>query len=57
MEAAGALGAAAPILGSIPNPPWGTGWSWVGCGCHTHLSSVISWKEKMSKQNDFSDFF
>ena len=34
MEAAGALGAASPILESIPNPPGGTGWSWVGCGCH-----------------------
>ena len=34
MEAAGALGAAAPILESIPNPPWSAGWSWVGCGCH-----------------------
>ena len=34
MEAAGALGAAAPILESIPNPPGGAGWSWVGCGCH-----------------------
>ena len=32
MEAAGALGAAAPILGSISNPPGGAGWSWVGCG-------------------------
>ena len=26
MEAAGALGAAAPILESIPNPPGGAGW-------------------------------
>ena len=34
MEAAGALGAAAPILESISNPPGGAGWSWVGCGCH-----------------------
>ena len=34
MEAAGALGAAAPILESIQNPPGGTGWSWVRCGCH-----------------------
>ena len=34
MEAAGALGAAAPILESIPNPSGGAGWSWVGCGCH-----------------------
>ena len=33
MEAAGALGAAAPILESISNPPGGAGWSWVGCGC------------------------
>ena len=33
MEAAGALGAAAPILESISNPPGGVGWSWVGCGC------------------------
>ena len=30
----GALGAAASILESIPNPPGGKGWSWVGCGCH-----------------------
>ena len=34
MEAAGALGAAAPFLESIPNPPGDAGWSWVGCGCH-----------------------
>ena len=34
MEAAGALGSAAPILESIPNPLGGAGWSWVGCGCH-----------------------
>ena len=34
MEAAGALGAAALILESIPNPLRGAGWSWVGCGCH-----------------------
>ena len=34
MEAAGALRAAALILESIPNPPGGAGWSWVGCGCH-----------------------
>ena len=33
MEAAGALGAAAPILYSISIPPGGAGWSWVGCGC------------------------
>ena len=33
MEAAGALGATAPILESISNPPGGAGWSWVGCGC------------------------
>ena len=33
MEAAGALGVAAPILESISNPPGGAGWSWVGCGC------------------------
>ena len=33
MEAAGALGAAAPILESISNPPGGAGQSWVGCGC------------------------
>ena len=33
MEAAGALGAAAPILESISNPFGGAGWSWVGCGC------------------------
>ena len=30
MEAAGALGVAAPILESIPNPPGGAGWSWLG---------------------------
>ena len=34
MEAAGALRAAAPILGSIPNPSGGAGWSWGRCGCH-----------------------
>ena len=34
MEAACALGAAEPILESIPNHPGGAGWSWVGCGCH-----------------------
>ena len=33
MEAAGALGAAAPILESISTLPGGVGWSWVGCGC------------------------
>ena len=33
MEAAGALGAVAPILKSISNPPGGAGWSLVGCGC------------------------
>ena len=33
MEAAGALGTAAPILESISNPSGGAGWSWVGCGC------------------------
>ena len=33
MEAAGALVVAAPILGSISNPPGDAGWSWVGCGC------------------------
>ena len=33
MEAAGALGAAAPILESISNPPGDAGWSWFGCGC------------------------
>ena len=27
--AAGALGAAAPILESIPDPPGGASWSWV----------------------------
>ena len=26
--------AAAPSLGSIPNPPGGAGWSWGRCGCH-----------------------
>ena len=39
MEAAGALGAAAPILESISNPSWGAGWSWVGCGCQKDLIS------------------
>ena len=39
MEAAGALGAAAPILESISNPPGGAGWSWVGCGCQKDLIS------------------
>ena len=34
MEAAGALRVATLILESIPNPPRGAGWSWVGCGCH-----------------------
>ena len=34
LEAAGALRAAAPSLGSIPNPPGGAGWSWRRCGCH-----------------------
>ena len=33
METVGALGAAAPILGSISNPSGGAGWSLVGCGC------------------------
>ena len=33
MEAAGALGAAAPILVPSSNPPGGVGWSWVGCCC------------------------
>ena len=33
MEAAGALGVAAPILESISNPSGGAGRSWVGCGC------------------------
>ena len=37
--AAGALVAAAPILGSILNPPGGAGWSWAGCGCHKDLIS------------------
>ena len=42
MEAAGALGAAAPILESISNPSGGTGWSWVGCGCQKdHISDQI----------------
>ena len=35
MEAAGALRAAAPSLGSIPNPPVGAGLSWVWCGNHS----------------------
>ena len=39
MEAAGALGAAAPILESILNPSGGAGWSWVGCGCQKDLIS------------------
>ena len=34
LEAARALKAAAPSLGSIPNPPGGAGWSWGRCGCH-----------------------
>ena len=34
LEAAGALRAAAPILGSIPNSSWGWGWSWGWCSCH-----------------------
>ena len=33
MEAAGALGAVAPILKSISKPPGGAGWSWFGFGC------------------------
>ena len=33
MEAAGALGAVAPILKSISKPPGGANWSWFGCGC------------------------
>ena len=39
MEAAGSLRAAPPILGSIPNPSGGAGWSWVGCGCQKDLIS------------------
>ena len=38
-KAAGALGAAAPILESISNPSGGAGWSWVGCGCEKDLIS------------------
>ena len=34
LEAAGALRAAAPSLGSIPIPSGGAGWSWGRCGCH-----------------------
>ena len=34
LEAAGALRAAAPNLGSISNPPEGASWSWGQCGCH-----------------------
>ena len=34
LEAAGALRAAAPILGSVPNPSEGAGWSWGQCGYH-----------------------
>ena len=30
----GALRAAAPSLGSIPNPSEGAGWFWGRCGCH-----------------------
>ena len=41
MEAAGALGAAAPILESISTPPGGAGWSWVGCGCR--ISDLLGW--------------
>ena len=37
LEAAGALRAAAPSLGSILNPPGGAGWSWRQCGCHRDL--------------------
>ena len=33
MEAAGALGMAAPILESVPIPLGGAGWSWIGFGC------------------------
>ena len=33
LEAAGALRAAAPSLGLIPNPSGGTGWSWRRCDC------------------------
>ena len=39
MEAAGALGAVAPILKSISKPPGGAGWSWFGCGCQKDLIS------------------
>ena len=43
LEAAGALVVAAPILGLIPNPSRGAGWSWVGCGCHKDpISDQIS---------------
>ena len=41
MEAAGALGAATPILESISNPPGGADWSWVGCGCQDPISDQI----------------
>ena len=51
MEAAGTLGVAKPILESIPNPPGGTGWSWVGCGCHkinifrsnSNSADILAW--------------
>ena len=34
MEAAGVLGVATPILGSISNPPGGASWFLVRCDCH-----------------------
>ena len=41
MEAAGALGAVAPILKSISNPPGGAGWSLFGFnGCHVAQNIV-----------------
>ena len=52
LEAPCALVATACTLGSIQNPPWGVGWSLVGCGCHKDpdsdqipilLCSVHSW--------------
>ena len=39
METVGALGAAAPILGSISNLSGCAGWSWVGCGYQKDLIS------------------
>ena len=52
LEAAGAVVATAPSLGSSPNPPGGAGWSWGRCGCQkgplsdqipTLPSSALQW--------------